>query len=75
MSQILMLLPMIMASVQMQEKTFAIATGVKYLTLENTRLGNPLTAEQLEELVTSFVTLLIAEQGFVVSKITSVKSV
>ena len=72
-NQILALLPIIFASVAGQEKAFVIANATKYLSLENARLGNPLTAQQVDDTVNGLATLLIAEEKGIVTKVTGTK--
>ena len=63
------MLPMMLAAMEGQEKAFIIAKGVQYLTYENTRLGNPLTAQQVSDTVTNLAVLICAEETAFANKI------
>lgn len=69
MKQILIMLPMILAAMEGQEKDFIVSKGVEYLTYENTRLGNPLTAAQIKDAITSIAILICAEETALANKI------
>lgn len=71
MNQILAILPLIFASVASQEKAFIVENGIKYLKIENERLGKPLTDAQINETVTNLATLLIAEESILLKQVTA----
>ncbi len=73
MNQILVMLPMILAAMEGQEKAFIIAQGTKYLTYENTRLGNPLTPQQVTDTITNIAILICAEETLAANKIAGTK--
>ncbi len=68
MNQILALLPILLESLADSEQAFIIDQVVKYLTIENTRVGTPLSPSEITGLATGLAKLIIAEEKALAAK-------
>lgn len=73
MNQFLSILPILFASLAGQEKAFIIDQGVKYVSLENTRLGNPLSPTEVNAFVSALASIIIAEESALIASAKAAK--
>ncbi len=69
MNQILALLPILLESLADSEQDFIIAQVTKYLGVENTRIGTPLSPTEIGSVATGLAKLIIAEEKALAAKV------